>query len=398
MSELCSEEDYSLQIGPFGSKIKAENYTPSGFPYMRGAELNSDIRFSEGQLVFLDPDFAADLGKFCAKRGDILLAHRGTLGKIAIIPQSSNFEKYVIGNSMLKISVDDSKILPEYLYYWFKSAYGQHEIFSRSVQVGVPAIARPLYSLRQMKVRVPKMSIQNQLIENLSVLDEEIENQHSRVLQQIDYVRGIAETWILQKKSEGNLNYGSIIDIADLIPTKIHEFSDSKEYIDTSCVDFGFISKLGDQITYLKRPSRASMEATIGTVWLGKLAGKQVKCFAVPSSDHRITGHSIISTGFFGLKPKLPEYMYFIYSHLLTEEFTWNHNAFSTGTLMAGLSNSTLKSIPFPMIEDNELEVYCRKIKPLIKQITCDIEASIKLRNLRETISNRHFQTIYGEV
>ena len=90
LSELCSEEDYSLQIGPFGSKIKAENYVPSGFPYMRGAELNSDIRFSEEKLVFLDPDFASDLGKFYAKRGDILLAHRGTLGKIAIIPKTSN--------------------------------------------------------------------------------------------------------------------------------------------------------------------------------------------------------------------------------------------------------------------------------------------------------------------
>jgi len=143
IAECAAPEAYSTQIGPFGKALMADEYVPSGVPLLRGVNVNRG-RFHDDDFVFIDEKTADRLQKFEAFPGDVLLCHKGTLGEIGLMPYSRKYSRYIMGNSMLRVRCDPTKLLPEYLFYWLKSAEGQHYIFSRVSQVGVPQIQTPL--------------------------------------------------------------------------------------------------------------------------------------------------------------------------------------------------------------------------------------------------------------
>ena len=176
VAECASSEPYSTQIGPFGEKIRAENYTPAGAPVLRGTNVNPDGRFHDDDFVFIDSELAdAEFSKFVCEADDVILCHKGTLGKIGVIPKKSRFKKYIMGNSMMKVRCDRSKLEPLYLYYWLCSRDGQDYIFSRVSQVGVPQIQRPLTTLREAAFPLPPLAEQRGIAGVLGALDDKIE-------------------------------------------------------------------------------------------------------------------------------------------------------------------------------------------------------------------------------
>ncbi len=176
IADCASAEPFSTQIGPFGNKIKAEIYTPEGAPVLRGTNVNTDSRFHDSDFVFIDQDYAdSEFEKFTCKVGDVVLCHKGTLGKIGIIPKNSRFETYIMGNSMMKERKEEKKLNSSFLYYWLCSFEGQDYLFSRVSQVGVPQIQRPLSTLREAEIPLPPLPEQKAIAHILGTLDDKIE-------------------------------------------------------------------------------------------------------------------------------------------------------------------------------------------------------------------------------
>jgi type I restriction enzyme S subunit len=174
--ECASPEPYSTQIGPFGEKLRAESYTQAGMPILRGTNVNPDGRFHDDDFAFIDPHRAeAEFQSFMCEADDVVLCHKGTLGKIGIIPRNSRYPRYVMGNSMLRVRCDRAKLEPLYLYYWLCSKAGQDYLFSRVSQVGVPQIQRPLSTLREARLPVPPIEEQRAIVGILGALDDKIE-------------------------------------------------------------------------------------------------------------------------------------------------------------------------------------------------------------------------------
>jgi type I restriction enzyme S subunit len=174
IAECASADPYSTQIGPFGKALMADEYTESGVPVLRGMNVNRG-RFHDDDFVFVDDETADRLHKFESYPGDVLLVHKGTLGQIGLMPSKRRYERYIMGNSMMRVRCDPAKLLPEYLYYWLSSAEGQHYLFSRISQVGVPQIQTPLTTLRQATLPVPPLDEQRAITYILSSLDDKIE-------------------------------------------------------------------------------------------------------------------------------------------------------------------------------------------------------------------------------
>ncbi|MGQ0657873.1 MAG: restriction endonuclease subunit S [Chromatiales bacterium] len=174
IAECASAEPYSTQIGPFGKALMADEYTQTGVPVLRGVNVNEG-RFHDEDFVFVDDETADRLRKFESFPGDVLLVHKGTLGQIGLMPMNRKYDRYIMGNSMMRVRCDPSKLLPEFLYYWLTSADGQHYLFSRVSQVGVPQIQTPLTTLRQAELPVPPLSEQRAIVRTLSTLDDKIE-------------------------------------------------------------------------------------------------------------------------------------------------------------------------------------------------------------------------------
>lgn len=226
IAECAANEPYSTQIGPFGKALTPDAYVPEGVPLLRGVNVNSG-RFHDDDYVFISEVDADRLSKFESFPGDVLLVHKGSLGQIGLMPERRRYPRYIMGNSMLRVKCDLAKLLPTYLRYWLQSPEGQHYLFSRISQVGVPQIQRPLTTLREAALPVPPVPEQEAITSVLGALDEKIE-QNQRTARALERLaQGIFRAWFVdfepvKAKAIGATEYPSMPQhIFDMLPDSL---------------------------------------------------------------------------------------------------------------------------------------------------------------------------------
>lgn len=163
-----------VAMGPFGSDIKTDNFRPSGVPVIRGQNL-IEGGFERSEYVFISEEKAKSLKRSLAYPDDLVFTHRGTLGQVGLVP-SNKYPYYLVSQSQMKLVVNKGKLVPKYLYYFFKSDKGQRELLKNVSQVGVPAIASPTKSLKDVDIEIPEdLPTQTRIVSILSSLDDKIE-------------------------------------------------------------------------------------------------------------------------------------------------------------------------------------------------------------------------------
>lgn len=163
-----------ISMGPFGSNIKVDNFIDSGVPVLNGSNLQG-FKLNEDSFNYVSQEKANSLGKANAHQGDVVITHRGTLGQIVYIPEDSRFEQYVISQSQFRLKLKNNLIRPDFFVYFFHTRLGQHRIMMNASQVGVPALARPTSTFKEVCVPVPPMKTQNKVMSILHSLDDKIE-------------------------------------------------------------------------------------------------------------------------------------------------------------------------------------------------------------------------------
>lgn len=102
----------SMQTGPFGSQLHAEEYVENGIPLINPAHLiNGNI--VPDLSVTVDLDTQERLSRHKLSKGDIVFARRGELGRCAIVKESQ--EGWLCGTGSLRGTLNE-KLLPEYAY------------------------------------------------------------------------------------------------------------------------------------------------------------------------------------------------------------------------------------------------------------------------------------------
>jgi len=170
ISELVDE----ISMGPFGSNIKVDNFIDCGVPVLNGSNLQG-FKLNEDSFNYVSQEKADSLGKANAHKGDVIITHRGTLGQIVYIPEDAKFDQYVISQSQFRLKLKWSLIRPDFLVYFFHTREGQHRILMNASQVGVPALARPTSTFKEICVPVPSIRVQNKIMEILKSIDDKIE-------------------------------------------------------------------------------------------------------------------------------------------------------------------------------------------------------------------------------
>ena len=171
ISDIAGDWKGSMAVGPFGSRMKADLYVPSGVRVIRGNNLSGG-REPEGDYVHVSEETADSLASCCLKPGDLVFPHRGNIGEVGITPDDGL--RYMLSTSLMKLSPDREKAEPLYLMYFFKSAIGRAALLMNASQVGTPGIATPLRSLRGIQLPLPPLMIQRQIVDTLSKLDDRI--------------------------------------------------------------------------------------------------------------------------------------------------------------------------------------------------------------------------------
>ena len=202
LEEIASPDRYSVVGGPFGSSLGRKDYVEEGVPVIRGAQLGGPGLFSNDDFVYVSEEKAdRHLGNL-AFPGDVLVTQRGTVGQIGFIPLNAPFERYLLSQSQMKLTVDPARAEARFVYYWLRSPEAQHTMVGSTISAGVPHIN--LETFKSLKLRLPPPEEQASIANVLGAIDDLIENNRRRVEVLEEMARAIYREWFVHFRYPGH--------------------------------------------------------------------------------------------------------------------------------------------------------------------------------------------------
>jgi type I restriction enzyme S subunit len=380
-----------IAMGPFGSDIKTENFVPFGVPVIRGGNLINGRFHGEG-FVFLTEEKANDLANANAFPGDIVFTHRGTLGQVGLVPETP-FPRYVVSQSQMKLTCDPARAIPEFIYYYFKSPIGQHALLMNTSQTGVPAISRPVTSLKAIELRLPPLSEQRAIAHILGTLDDKIKL-NRRMNQTLEAMaRALFRSWFVDfdgvpqedmQESELGLipkgwRIGTFGDVAEhprrsVQPEEIESSTPyiALEHMPRRCIalgDWGIATGLESNKYEFKR----------GEILFGKLRPYFHKVGVAPLDG-------VCSTDIVVIAPKSPAWFGFVLAHSSSDEFVEYTNAGSTGTKMPRTSWREMSRYAVVLPPEPIATEFNKQVQQMAEKIISNVHKSRTLAALRDTL------------
>ena len=108
----------SMKVGPFGSALSGSDFTDEG-KWVYNQRVVLDNNFSEN-TTFVSEEKFQEMQGFAVYPGDILITTRGTIGKVAIVPEWAN--EGILHPCIIKFRIDKEMIIPELLQLIFNES------------------------------------------------------------------------------------------------------------------------------------------------------------------------------------------------------------------------------------------------------------------------------------
>ena len=140
-----------LQTGPFGSQLKANEYTEAGIPVVMPKDIDGG-KITTNSIACITSEKSQQLTKHLIKSGDILFPRRGDLGRIAVAQESN--EGWICGTGCLRARLAQNAfpdfihqyLQLDYVVKWLKSnALGQTMLNLNTEIIGALPIDLPSY-------------------------------------------------------------------------------------------------------------------------------------------------------------------------------------------------------------------------------------------------------------
>lgn len=187
---------------------KRQGFADAGVNFIKAEALNGDSALNLFGGFFISDDVHQSLKRSILQEGDVLLTIAGAnIGKCGIVE-----ERHLPANTNQAVGimrVDQKRIAPRFLYYWFKQPQTFRYIQGLNAQAAQPNIN--LNMLRNIEVPVPSMSEQQRITDILSAYDDLIENNRRRIQLLEQAARLLYKEWFVRLRFPGH-EHVKIID------------------------------------------------------------------------------------------------------------------------------------------------------------------------------------------
>ena len=157
---------------PKGKQLIKE---PNSHPYIRIRDLGKTKYLQlNSDYEYVDDETQQSIARYIVNKGDILISVVGTIGLIGIVGET--LDKANQTENCDKI-INIKNVLPEYLYYYLISSFGQNEI--RKGTVGAVQPKLPLKNVQDITIFYPSIEEQERIVNILSSVDEKIETNNA---------------------------------------------------------------------------------------------------------------------------------------------------------------------------------------------------------------------------
>lgn len=207
-----------ITVGFVGSM--ASEYKESGVPFLRTLNL-TPLRIVKNDLKFVSQEFHARIKKSALSPGDVVIARTGKPGTCAVIPEwltDANCSDLVIVRCGPRLN-------NHFLAYYVNTLAGRH---IAAHTVGAVQQHFNVGSARQMKINLPTLAEQEEIVRTLGALDGKIAllRETNTTLEAI--AQALFKSWFVdfdpvRAKAEGRDPEGVPTEMADLFPSEFDE-------------------------------------------------------------------------------------------------------------------------------------------------------------------------------
>lgn len=154
--------------GPFGGSLKKECFVPTGFAVY---EQQNAIYNTFSFRYFIDEQKFNELKRFSVIPNDLIMSCAGTMGKIAIVPQTA--PKGIINQALMKISIiKDLNVI--YLKFLMESSLFQDSIENQAKGVAMKNVAA-VRTIKNVLIPIPPLPLQQQFAERVESIERQKE-------------------------------------------------------------------------------------------------------------------------------------------------------------------------------------------------------------------------------
>lgn len=232
LSDCCA----SIADGDHQAPPKSD----SGVPFVTISNINTSNQFDFTDTMFVRQEYYDRLdSKRKAQKGDVLYSVVGTFGIPVYMKETVPF----VFQRHIAILRPNDTILPQFLYYTMLSR--DFYMMADAAALGAAQRTISLTALRNMKISVPPMDVQEKIVGVLSAYDTLIENNQKQIKLLEEAAQRLYKEWFVDLRFPGHETtpivdgvpegweqntINSIIDLQSGFAFKSADFCDSGKY------------------------------------------------------------------------------------------------------------------------------------------------------------------------
>ncbi len=374
---------------------RPDEFVREGVAFIRAADLESGrVLFERAERI--NETARGRIRKGVGQPGDVLLSHKGTVGKVALAPLGC--EPFVCSpQTTFWRAVEDSVLEGRYLYYFLQSPPFRAQLEARQNESDMAAYVS-LTQQRQLAVLVPPIRTQRAIAAVLGALDDKIEL-NRRMNETLDRLRRVLfARWFFIRDIWPRTVLGEHVD---LVPGRSYSSDDLRPSATALVTLKSFRRGGGYRPDGLKpyigpyKPEQVVEPAEIvvactDITQAAEVVGRPARVPADPSFDTLVVSLDAVI-----VRPKAPLTRAFLYSLLELYDFTAHAYAHTSGTTVLHLDKQCIRTYDFRVPPPSLIEAFDGVARPLLGRIDANTADARTLAALRDALLPK---LISGEV
>ena len=200
VAQLEDSGAVSIQTGPFGTQLKASDYTGEGVPVINVRNIGyGDLR--PEKLEFVPEGTAERLSVHVLKENDIVFGRKGAVDRHLFVTNGQR--GWVQGSDCIRLRLSKNRINPRFASYAFLRPYHKEWMLR---QCGNKATMASLNQdvIRRIVLPFPQLEEQRDIVSILSAYDDLIENNRRRIALLQAAARLLYREWFVHFRFPGH--------------------------------------------------------------------------------------------------------------------------------------------------------------------------------------------------
>jgi type I restriction enzyme S subunit len=223
IGELLARDGGSVKTGPFGTTLKASEYSKDGVPLISVREVGLGSLRVDASTPRVPAEVIERLPEYVLRSGDIVFGRKGAVDRSAMVKPDQ--DGWFLGSDGIRLRLPRT-CDPRYIAYQLQGPRVRSWLLQHATGTTMASLNQS--TVERIPIAVPPIDEQRAIADSLESLDNKIEL-NRRTSQTLDGIaRAIFKSWFVdfdpvRAKMNGRVPSGLSTEMADLFPDALSE-------------------------------------------------------------------------------------------------------------------------------------------------------------------------------